>query len=74
MARLSVGMTLGADVAAEEALTNAERGFRVHRAVAAGAGAAEGGGLFQGRGHGFLCRSVYLQSGVRERRQGLGKP
>ena len=51
MARLTIGVPLGASITAEQLVAGAERCFRVHDAMAAGAGTFHGGGLFQGGGH-----------------------
>jgi hypothetical protein len=53
MAGLTVGVPIGADVAAEQQGALTERAVRLNRAVAARAGALQRGGFLQGRVHGL---------------------
>ena len=53
VAGLTVGVPFGADLAAEQQGAIAERAVRLHRAVAARAGALLRGGFLQGRVHGL---------------------
>lgn len=53
MAGLAAGVPLGADLTAEQLGAVAERAVRLNRAMAAGAGAAQGGWFVQGCVHGL---------------------
>jgi len=74
VAGLAVGVPLGANVTAEQRSAVAEGCLRLHRAVAARAGAFQGGWSFQGRGHGLSLLRADKTSLVPAALQWIGWP